>query len=105
MDGDDIEVNCGNMQTLLIVHTLLSQCLCQSDDHRTAADTGFLRPDKLPLLHEVLGVMHEHLCHSQTNRVGREELARLFVMDFQAVIQYTEHISGLLFETQDEHAE
>ena len=100
-----IEINGRHMQTLLIVHPLLSQCLGQGNDHRTAADTGFVCANKFLLLYQMLRVMHEHLGHKLTHRIRREKLAALFVVNLQAVVESAKNVSVLVLQTQGQHAQ
>jgi hypothetical protein len=105
MHAEGININRGNMQFLLVVDLLLSQGLRQCYNHCTGANTGFVCAHEFLLLDQMLGVMHEHLCHGLTHRVRREKLACLVILDFETVIQFAEYIGGLVLQTQDEHAE
>ena len=78
---NEIEINGGHMQTLLVIDTCLAQRLGKCDDHRATTDTGFVRADKLLLLYEVLGIMHEYFGHGLTDGVRREKLTGLFIMN------------------------
>ena len=63
MDGNEVEVNGGDMQTLLIIDTFLSERLGESDGHRPTADRGFLRSDESLFFDEVLCIMQQHFGH------------------------------------------
>src|SRR5436853_7827444 len=54
----------------------------------------------LLFLYEVLRIMHQHLRHRQTDRVGREKLAALFVVNLQAVVESAKNVSVLVLQTQ-----
>jgi len=63
----EIDIDCGHMQLLLIVDSLLSECLGQGNDHGAAADTRFVCPDKFLLRDQALCIMHEHFGHGETH--------------------------------------
>src|SRR5262249_15140177 len=67
--------------------------------------TGFVYADEPLLLNKLLGIMHEHLGHGLTDRVGGKELAGLVIVDFEAMIESPQHIRCLVLQTRGEHAE
>src|SRR5262245_49105242 len=93
------------MRTLLMIYRLRSDDPSKRNDHPPTPHTAFLSADEFLLGYSLFCIMHQHPCHGLTDRVRGEKLTGLFVMEFKAVIQHAEYISGLLFETGDEHAE